>query len=489
MQSLPPAILSSLSNLTAQELQKVRQSLSEIREKRRTENKLAEYAPYAKQKVFHKLGATCPERLLRAGNQMGKTHAGGAEMAMHLTGEYPAWWDGRRFEKPVSAWAACDTGKTTRDNPQRVLMGEPGSWGTGWIPKHLISEIKRAAGTPDLIDTITIKHRTGGLSRLGFKTYEERRESWQGPPKHVIWADEEMPEALYGEALARLTATRGIIYTTFTPMKGSTGLVMRLMAPGPGKADVNMTIEDAEHIPAAEREAIIARYPAHERKARIYGIPMMGSGQVFPIDEDLIKCDAIPIPEFWPVVGGVDFGWDHPFAAVQIAWDRDSDIAYVCKAYRIRESTPTIQAAALKPWGDYFPWAWPHDGLQHDKGSGKQLASQYRSAGLNLYFEHAQFPPNADGSPGGFGFEAGLTLMLERMQQGRLKVFSHLTEWFEEFRLYHRKDGLVVKERDDLLSATRIALMMLRIAQVKKAPPNNDRWSRNRSAQESPWTA
>lgn len=216
---------------------------------------------------------------------------------------------------------------------------------------------------------------------------------------------------------------------------------------------------------------------------------MLGSGRVFPIDERLITCEAIPVPEFWPVVGGLDFGWDHPFAAVQVAWDRDSDIAYVTKAYRIRESTPTIQAAALKPWGNYFPWAWPHDGLQHDKGSGKQLASQYREAGLNLYFEHAQFPPNADGSPGGNGFEAGISMMLERMQQGRLKVFAHLTEWFEEFRLYHRKDGLVVKERDDLLSATRIALMMLRIAQVKKQPPNNDRWSRHRSQPESPWTA
>ena len=55
-------------------------------------------------------------------------------------------------------------------------------------------------------------------------------------------------------------------------------------------------------------------------------------------------------------------------------------------------------------------------------------------------------------------------MMLERMQTGRLRVFKHLSDWFEEFRLYHREDGKVVKLRDDLMSATRYALMCLRFA-------------------------
>lgn len=140
-----------------------------------------------------------------------------------------------------------------------------------------------------------------------------------------------------------------------------------------------------------------------------------------------------------------------------------------------------IHAAALKPWGKELMWAWPHDGLQHDKGSGKTLASQYREQGLNLYFEHAKHPANADGSEGGYGLEAGIMAMLERMQQGRLKVFTNLTEWFDEFRMYHRKDGLIVKERDDLMSATRIAVMMLRIARGKEKPPEMDKYARRRN--------
>lgn len=225
------------------------------------------------------------------------------------------------------------------------------------------------------------------------------------------------------------------------------------------RAVIRMTIDDAEHYTPEQRAAIIASYPAHEREARAKGIPTLGSGRIFPIEESLVAVDAVDIPRHWAVLGGIDFGWDHPTAAVKIAWDRDADCIYVIAAYRVKEQTPVIHAAALKAWGKSLKWAWPHDGLQHDKGSGEQLAELYRLQGLELLPERATFD---DGSN---GVEAGLMDMLDRMQTGRLKVSKHLTEWFDEFRLYHRKDGKVVKERDDLMSATRYAIMMLRFAE------------------------
>ena len=88
--------------------------------------------------------------------------------------------------------------------------------------------------------------------------------------------------------------------------------------------------------------------------------------------------------------------------------------------------------------------------------------------------ERAQFE---DGS---VSVEAGLMDILDRMQTGRFKVFRHLAEWWEEFRLYHRKDGKIVKERDDLMDATRYAAMMLREAKTKpkkqKAIEVNTSW-------------
>ena len=105
----------------------------------------------------------------------------------------------------------------------------------------------------------------------------------------------------------------------------------------------------------------------------------------------------------------------------------------------------------FKPWGK-LPWAWPRDGRRETlEGAGVALSKQYAEQGLDMLHEHAQFD---DGS---VSVEAGLMEMLTRMQTGRFKVFKHLNDWFEEFRLYHRKDGKVVKEGDDLMAATRYA--------------------------------
>jgi hypothetical protein len=183
----------------------------------------------------------------------------------------------------------------------------------------------------------------------------------------------------------------------------------------------SMTIDDAEHYSPEERAKIIASYPAHEREARAKGIPTLGSGLIFPVLEEEIICKPIAIPSIWPQINGLDFGYDHPFGAVNLAWDRDADIVYVCKNYRSRQTTPIIHAASIKPWGDWIPCAWPHDGLQHDKGSGEELAKHYRTQGLNMLEERATW------EDGGNGVEAGISDMLDRMLTGRWKVFETCT--------------------------------------------------------------
>lgn len=231
-----------------------------------------------------------------------------------------------------------------------------------------------------------------------------------------------------------------------------------------GRAVIRMTIDDAEHYTEEERQQIIDSYPPHEREARVKGIPSMGSGRVFPIPQEQIECAPFEIPAHWAQINGIDFGWDHPTAAVNMAWDRDADCLYVCKEYRQREATPVVHSAAIKPWGDWIPVSWPHDGLQHDKGSGVELAEQYRQQDVNMCLERATFP---DGSN---GLEAGVMEMLDRMQTGRWKVFSTCQAWFGEFLIYHRLDGLINPIKDDLLAASRYAMMMRREAIVK---PNN----------------
>jgi len=448
-------------------LEKLRQE----RDHRQRTNRLKGYKPYAKQAAFHEAGATYRERLFLAGNQLGKTMAGAAEVAMHLTGRYPDWWKGRRWDRPTIWLAGSESYELTRDGVQRLLIGPPDKeeeWGTGFIPADTLRNRTRRMGVSNSLDSVTVQHESGGSSSILFKAYEQGRAKWQANTVDGVWFDEEAPEDVYIEGITRTNATNGIILMTFTPLMGMSKVVARFLLADPLDAGwkyrntTTMTLEDAAHYSAEDRARIIASYPAHERDARTKGIPSLGSGMIFPIAEEDIACKPISIPSIWPQIIGVDFGYDHPFGAAKLAWDRDNDTVYVTANYRSRQTTPIIHAAAIKPWGAGLPVAWPHDGLQHDKGSGEALASQYRAQGLNMLDERATW------EDGGNGVEAGVTEMLDRMQTGRWKVFDTCTDWLEERRLYHRKNGLIVKERDDVLSASRYALMMLRHARTMK---------------------
>lgn len=230
------------------------------------------------------------------------------------------------------------------------------------------------------------------------------------------------------------------------------------------RAKVVMTIWDAEHI--EDKEAKIASFPVHQREARSMGIPTVGEGLIFPVSEEVIKVAAFPVPSYWGQIGGLDFGWTHPTAYVKLAWDRDNDVVYVVDCYKRSEALVEVHAAAIKAKGAWIPVAWPMDG-NNDVAAGPQLAKQYRDQGVNMRQEHAAFPDDPlDPSRSRVSVEAGLSEMLSRMETGGLKVFDHLNGWFEEFRLYHRDGGKVVKEMDDLLSATRYALMDLRFAKT-----------------------
>jgi phage terminase large subunit-like protein len=434
-----------------------------------TENRLSYYQPYAKQRDFHSAGATHRERLLCAGNQLGKTLAGGFEVAMHATGRYAPWWRGRRFDKPTVGWACGVTGEVVRDTVQKILVGRPGQPGTGAIPKADIAELISARGTADLLDSIKVHHVSGGTSIIGLKTYASGREKFQGETLDYVWLDEEPDISIYTEALTRTNVGAGPVWMTFTPLQGVSTVVKRFLhEKSEDRHKTIMTIDDVGHYSSEEKNKIIASYPAHELEARTKGIPVLGSGRIFPVSEESIAIDQRDFPSHWPRIGGLDFGWDHPFAAVELVWDRDGDVVYVSRTHRLKEASPIIHAAAIRPWGKELRWAWPRDGARETlEGAGIALAEQYRAQGLNIMPEFAHYL-ESDGKKS-VSVEAGLMDMLTRMQTGRFKVFRHLNDWWEEFRLYHRKDGKVCKEGDDLMAATRYAIMMLRHANTAKS--------------------
>lgn len=425
-------------------------------------NRLKYFMPYEKQAVFLDAGRSYRERLFMAGNQLGKTETGAYEAACHLTGRYPDWWEGRRWDRPTRGWIAGITGLLTRDGPQKKLCGEPGvteAFGTGYIPKEcFVDRPSLGRGVTDAYDTMQIRHQSGGVSVGKFKSYEQGKEKFQSETLDWLWLDEEPPMDIYSECLTRTNATGGMVFITFTPLNGMTDVVSGFINnPGPNKKMVNMTIYEVTHISPEEREIIIASYPAYQRDARIKGIPMLGSGRIFPyLDANIAEPSLSDVPLHWTKLWGMDFGISHPFGAVLTAWDRDADVIHILHAYRAADQRAVDHAVAMKHVGAAVPVAWPHDGDSREKSSGEELIMSYRKEGLLCLPTHATFPE------GGYSTEAGIMEMQDRMNTGRLKVAAHLAEWFEEYGLYHRKDGLIVKERDDLMSATRIAVMAKR---------------------------
>lgn len=194
---------------------------------------------YQKHLEFFRAGAIYRERCAMAANRVGKTEGmGGYETALHLTGRYPSWWEGRRFDHPVNFWAAGKTNETTRDIVQNKLFGtvtglaqSKGFSGTGLVYGDCIGKIAWKQGVSDLADTVAVKHVSGGWSQLGLKSYQQGRGSFEGTERHGIWLDEEPPLDIYSECLIRTATTNGIVYITFTPLEGTTGTVLMFINP------------------------------------------------------------------------------------------------------------------------------------------------------------------------------------------------------------------------------------------------------------------
>jgi phage terminase large subunit-like protein len=297
-----------MDEIPSDKLDAVLTSLEAERERRRAENKLASYAPYLKQADFHAAGATHRERLLIAANQSGKSLAGAMETAMHATGRYPERWPGKRYDRPTIGWGAGTTNETTRDTVQRLLVGRPGQAGTGSIPKDAIIDMAAARGTPDLLDSIKVRHVSGGVSAIGLKSYQRGRESFQGETLDYLWFDEEPPADIYTEGMTRTNVTQGPVWVTFTPLLGMSEVVRRfLLEPSPDRHVTTMTLDDVDHYTPEEKAKIAASYAAHEREARVKGVPTLGSGRIFPVTEETITIEKRDFPRYFPRIGGIGF--------------------------------------------------------------------------------------------------------------------------------------------------------------------------------------
>lgn len=230
-----------------------------------------------------------------------------------------------------------------------------------------------------------------------------------------------------------------------------------------GRHVTRMSIFDALHYSPTRAKLLVESYPKHVRGARAMGLPSIGEGAVFPIDDDEIVVSPFDIPPHWMELAGLDFGWDHPTAAVRLAFDREAETYYVTQDYAKRQTVPLMHVQTLKGWGEHLPFAWGMEGQQtvlSDQPEQKQKI--FRKHGLKMVDTWATF------NNGGVGIERGVMEMLELMQAGKFKVFSTCKLFLEEKNGYHRKRkaddkvAQIAKIHDDVLDAARYAYMMFR---------------------------
>lgn len=438
------------------------------------------FDPNPKQLEFFAMGASFLERLLHAGNQTGKSEAGAFETSRHLTGLYPPWWKGLRFNKPVKVWVCGPSGTTVRDTTQEKLLGKLGvSLGMGYIPAEaIVGQPTASRSATGAVDTVLVRHASGGISTLVFKTYKQQREDWQGSTVDFIWYDEEPPLDLYIEGQARLFQTGNHSMITFTPLKGMSDVVIKYfegdrvgdkMEMPDTRGRLQMGFGDCPYITEEMARNILKIYPESEWAARRDGDPYFTQGPVFssPLSQlyepswALVPGQSgVLLPNLWPRLWGLDFGGGrHPFAAVLMAFDRDRDIAHVLEAVRLHTPLALEHSAAIRRIAANVPCAWPHDGHVRD-AAGEERASLYRREyQLNMLGTHATHPT------GGYSTEGGYNEMEQYMREGRFKVNDKLTDWGNEYRLLHRDEkNQIVRLHDDLMSATRIAFMARRYA-------------------------
>lgn len=410
---------------------------------------------YPKHMEFFSAGSRFRERALIAANRVGKTTAGAYETALHLTGAYPDWWTGKRFDAPVRWWAAGKTNETTKEIVQTELLGSiefrsgrKRPSGTGMVPGAAIGDLSFKAGVPDLIDTISVRHVSGGWSTLGIKAYAQGRGAFEGTAQHGIWVDEEPPMDVYAEALTRTLTTSGIVLATFTPLEGMSDVVMAFLdAPkeATGRAWFQCGWEDVPHLDADAKRELLASIPPYQREARSKGTPQLGSGAVFQVAEAFLVVDPFAVPAHFPRSYGLDVGWNRT-AAVWVARDPETDVIYLTHEYERSEAEPALHATAIRAKGEWQWGAIDPAANGRSQRDGSQLIQVYRDQGLNLV--------DADNA-----VEAGLFDMLDRMSTGRLKVFSTCQGWLREFRLYRRDEkGRIVKRDDHLMDASRYAV-------------------------------
>lgn len=318
------------------------------------------YTPWERQKAFNNSRASY--KFAFGGNRSGKTVTGVAEFCMHLAGQYPDWYKGRKFKPPIIAWASSTTLSKLGDIIIPEIFGNmvdgvkfvPTQFRPfGFMPPHLIDE--SLISWEDKKRGIMSEARLRNGSIVCFKCNRQGRQKFEGTGIPVILLDEEHDKEVVDECKARLITKNGILLMTMTPcLVGKTWVVDMIDAYLQKKEknidsdllyDTEIFFLDSRKNPfltARQKDRLVKTFMSmgEDSTVRITGIPAFGSRHIYPwYSAEKLSIDFY-LPELtkdWIVLTGMDSGGTapptYPFTVIWFAINRFSGKLVVLDQY------------------------------------------------------------------------------------------------------------------------------------------------------------
>jgi phage terminase large subunit-like protein len=442
-------------------------------------NQLKYFRPFEHQLKFFKTGDS-ERRGILAANRIGKTVSTCYETAMHLTGLYPDWWEGYRFDKPITCMVAGEGWAQVALVLQQELLGTQDvkiteNLGTGAVPRDcIVVDTMRNDGANCI--GCEIRHKSGTNSYLLFANYTQEVRQLQGFKLNLAVFDEQPPDDFFSEVVTRTATTQGKVLCSFTPLKGLNGLVSKFWNKEEGYEYIRVSWADVpEYDPwgqpfllAATRRQLEKDYLPHEREARIAGKPVMGKGAVFQLNNwptyKTGEYDFTRMPNIQRVIA-LDLGLVNDKTVISLMyWEPHERTAFLHKqivVQGIEEAVPTQYINhLLRPEVFGCPIVLPADASTAGRytmssNSIRELFEQYE---LNVYDKAIMNPADSQGRVTNHK-AYGINQMRQMLEVGSLMVNESCTYFLSEAQNYFVDEKGRFSDPDDCIDSARYALL------------------------------
>ena len=426
-----------------------------------------------------------------ARNQSGKSYAVCTALSVIATGLYDETpgYTGKRYASPISCIVAGQTAELVRDSLQLLLLGDFELFeeestkatlsGTGLIPGNLVVRYSRKKAPSDSIDTVFIRHKSGGLSKIMFKSYDQGYQRFSARTLDLVVLDEDPGfgegKKIVSECKMRIQVRNGDLWFSLTPTLGMTP-VSQMFYPEPDKPNRKLVMAglwDDETLSEAQKQKIFDECEESERQCRCFGHPQQGEGKVYNVEKKMFvkDYDEYTLPPLCTYARLFDFGYSN-FFCLWAAYDRYKDVLYILDEYTNGDQMVVYHAAEIKSidkrlFGKEVNLVtqYPHDGHARE-GEGESKRETWEKHGIQFADDFAHYliekvNPNNGKTTVAKSIETqlGITDIRDRMRSGRLIIDSRCQNLIRQIDYYHIKDGKIVKVDDHGCDALRQGAM------------------------------